>query len=120
MNVELQRIYKTSDSKNEFRVLVDRLWPRGISKEQANLNYWAKSIAPSNELRKWIHEDLNRWPDFEQKYISELKALSLEHFEFLNEVGENQTLVLLYGSKNESQNHAIILKGFLFENGLVS
>ena len=51
MIIELERIYDTSDTNNEFRVLVDRLWPRGISKEQANLNYWAKSIAPSNELR---------------------------------------------------------------------
>ena len=93
--------------------------PRGISKEKANLDYWAKSIAPSNELRQWIHEDLSRWDEFEQKYIAELKTLSLEHFDFLKQVREGETLVLLYGSKNTAQNHAIILNYFLVENGII-
>lgn len=119
MKIELQRVYEEPINSKGYRVLVDRLWPRGISKEKANLDFWAKSIAPSNQLRQWIHNNMARWTEFEIRYRKELESLSLEHFEFLNELNQEDTLILLYGSKNKLQNHAVVLKDFIIESQLV-
>ena len=73
MKILLKRIYEDSLSTDGYRVLVDRLWPRGITKERANLDEWDKDLAPSTDLRLWFHHDPNRWEEFSEKYLKELQ-----------------------------------------------
>ncbi len=76
MHIKLKRVYDTPESNDGQRVLVDRLWPRGLTKAKARIDVWMKSIAPSNDLRRWIHQDRERWPEFESRYFAELDANS--------------------------------------------
>ena len=91
---------------------MDRLWPRGISKEDAKLDDWLKPVAPSDELRKWIHQDRSRWGEFRRKYLSELK----EHREILRPLAEksrDEQITLVYSSNDEEHNNAVVLKQYL-------
>lgn len=111
MKISIQRIYDSEMSGHGHRILVDRLWPRGISKEEAALDGWWKDLAPSSDLRKWFGHDPGKWSEFREKYLHELsgnKELAKEH---LAEV--TGSLVLLYGAKDEKYNHARVLKEFL-------
>src|SRR6185437_16943038 len=97
--IQIKRIYEDFNENDGARILVDRLWPRGISKEKAHLFLWLKEIAPSNELRNWFHHDTSKWKEFEKKYIQELnkKPELLEQLKNLEKV--NTTITLLYGAK---------------------
>lgn len=107
--IKLKRIYEPYDENDGYRVLVDRLWPRGISKEKAHLDLWLKDIAPSTELRKWFNHDSKKWSEFKQKYQAELKD-NREFVERLEQVKEkHSTLCLLYGAKDEVHNEAIVI-----------
>lgn len=111
MKISMQRIYDSKTNEDNYRVLVDRLWPRGISKEEAALDDWWKDIAPSDDLRKWFGHKPSKWQKFREKYLLELngnKELAKKH---LAEVKGN--LVLLYGAKDEKYNHARVLQDFL-------
>lgn len=112
MKILTQRIYADKPLKG-YRVLVDRLWPRGIKKEKAMLDSWNKDIAPSDGLRKWFHHEEKNWPEFHRKYLAELrhnKAVTA----FLAEVLKQKSpLILLYGAKNEEQNQAVVLREYL-------
>jgi uncharacterized protein YeaO (DUF488 family) len=108
MAIELKRIYEEPTRSDGYRVLVDRLWPRGFTKEKAHIDEWAKEIAPSNELRKWFHADRTKWAEFKKKYLAELK----DHEEKLRELaarGEKGTVTLLYASTEAERNHAVVL-----------
>jgi len=89
---------------------VDKLWPRGISKEKAKLDLWLKDIAPSNELRKWYSHDISKWPEFKNKYLDELrnKKTMLKYIKDLER--ERGTLTLVYSAKDEEHNNALVLK----------
>ena len=107
--IKLKRIYDLYDSTDGYRVLVDRLWPRGISKQKAHLDLWFKELAPSTELRKWFGHDPRKWNQFEKKYRDELKdkkALvdQLRHLE-----DKHKNLTILYGAKDEKHNEAVVL-----------
>ncbi|MCC6598642.1 MAG: DUF488 family protein [Alphaproteobacteria bacterium] len=111
MQITIQRIYEDSQ-KSGYRALVDRLWPRGISKAKADLAGWWKDLAPSPDLRKWFDHDEDKWGEFRKKYLHELsqsKEMAREH---LADVSE-ETLILLYGAKSECNNHARVLKEYL-------
>lgn len=111
--IEVKRIYEKAGREDGFRILVDRLWPRGVSKERAHLDLWLKEIAPSSELRKWFAHDPQKWPEFRQRYIHELKQ-NKEAVEQLKEIVKSQKKVmLLFGTKNEEYNEAQIIKEFL-------
>jgi len=112
--IETRRIYESSRKSGEFRVLVDRLWPRGISKEDADLDEWAKDLTPSSELRKWFHRDRERWDEFRDAYLAELGDRSAEARELLENCGR-RALVLLYAAKDRERNHAEVLADFLRE-----
>lgn len=112
--IETRRIYESSRDGNEFRVLADRLWPRGVSKEDADLDGWAKDLAPSSELRKWFHRDPERWDEFRDAYLAELGNRSAEARELLEQCGQRE-LVLLYAVKDRERNHAGVLADFLRE-----
>ncbi|MBF0749560.1 hypothetical protein AXY37_06105 [Mammaliicoccus lentus] len=115
MSCDINRIYEDYD-KDNVRVLVDRVWPRGISKEKANLDHWIKEIAPSDSLRKWFGHDSEKFDSFKKKYKEELK--SGEQKEALDQLKDiykenNGNVVLLYGAKDEKHNQAVVLKEFL-------
>lgn len=112
MDIHIKRIYETAEPSDGKRILVDRLWSRGISKENAHLDLWLKEIAPSTELRKWFHaESLEHWSEFKQRYLKELEANSA--VEELQHIAVKHTVTLLYSAKDVENNHAIILKEYL-------
>ena len=110
---KIKRIYESSEKTDGFRVLVDRLWPRGVSKEQAHLDLWLKEIAPSDALRKWFHHDPARWTEFVAKYrkelggrkdlVQQIKKLEADHGE----------VTLLYSAHDPARNQAVALLQFL-------
>lgn len=110
--IEVKRIYDSSDQSNGLRILVDRIWPRGIKKEDANLDEWLKEVAPSSELRKWFGHDPERFEGFEEKYIEELQndQEKKSAFEKLCEKAKSNDITLLYAAKDEKHNQAVVLK----------
>ncbi len=112
-DIRIKRIYEAPSSGDGFRVLVDRLWPRGVSKEEARLDEWLKEIAPSSELRRWFDHDPEKFDEFRKRYEAEL-AEKEEAVELLESAAEEDgTLTLLYAAKDETHNHAVVLRDFL-------
>lgn len=111
--IKIKRAYQTTEAKDGFRILVDRLWPRGISKEKAKLDLWLKDIAPSNELRKWFAHDPKRWKEFQTKYKEELKDKKDLLKEIKDKEKEESTITLVYGAKDEEHNNAVVLRDLL-------
>lgn len=110
MDIQIKRIYESSVSDVGFRILVDRLWPRGISKEKIDL--WMKEIAPSDELRKWFDHDPKKWESFKKKYTRELEK-NEEQVKKIQEYAKKQPVVLLYAAADDLHNNAVVLKEFL-------
>lgn len=111
-NVAIKRIYEPTDVTDGFRILVDRLWPRGMKKENAGIDLWMKSVAPTDALRKWYHHDGCRWDEFRHKYVLELKDNPAVD-ELLSLIEEHKAVTLLYAAKDAEQNHALVLLEFL-------
>jgi uncharacterized protein YeaO (DUF488 family) len=111
--IKIKRIYKSSEENDGYRILVDRLWPRGVSKEKAQLDLWMKDIAPSNNLRKWFNHDPNRWNEFQNKYTEELKDKKDLLKQLKDLENDKSSITLLYGAKNEENNNAIVLRDTL-------
>jgi len=104
----VKRIYEEAAAKDGFRVLVDRLWPRGISKERAHLDLWLKEIAPSDDLRRWYHDSKN-WVEFKKRYKAELTTKRALIDQLKNLEKEHKQVTLLYSSKNIESNNATAL-----------
>ena len=113
-SISIKRIYDDATDKDGYRVLVDRLWPRGISKEEAKLDEWLQDIAPSTELRKWFDHQEERFSEFSKRYKAELDLKKTE-IEKLKAVAEKRPITLLYSAKNEEFNQAIVLRDYLTE-----
>lgn len=111
-SIRIKRIYEEAYDQDGHRILIDRLWPRGVSKEKAKLHDWKKEIAPSEKLRKWFDHDPDKFEEFSKKYKKELKNKS-EEINAVREIAKEHRVSLLYGAKDENHNHAIILKEFL-------
>jgi uncharacterized protein YeaO (DUF488 family) len=110
--IKTKRVYEDSSDEDGFRILTERLWPRGVSKERANLDRWMKGIAPSHDLRKWFDHDPDKWEEFKEKYRREL--FDSEHVEeLLDIIKENETITFVYASKDEEYNSTVLLKEFL-------
>jgi len=112
MKLNTKRVYESSSVDDGFRVLVDRLWPRGLSKEKAGIDLWMKEIAPSSELRKWYNHDPGKWKEFKKKYFRELNS----NKELLNPLIEKirgSDVTLLFSSKEERYNNAVALKEYI-------
>jgi uncharacterized protein YeaO (DUF488 family) len=110
---KVKRIYEAPERGDGFRVLVDRVWPRGVSKERAHLDLWLKDIAPSDALRKWFGHDPKRWAEFAAKYRKELKGKK-ELVQQLRQLeAEHGTITLLYSAHDEEHNQAVALSAFL-------
>jgi len=107
--IKLKRVYEKPTKNDGFRILVDRLWPRGLTKQKAEVDLWLKDIAPSTELRKWFGHDPENWKEFSSRYAKELEQKK-ELLNLIIEKGKVETVTLVYGAKDEKHNQAVILK----------
>jgi uncharacterized protein YeaO (DUF488 family) len=114
--IRIKRVYEEPSPKDGTRILVDRLWPRGLTKERAAVKLWVKEVAPSTELRKWFHHDPTRWAEFEARYRKELRKRE-DALELLRQNASRGTVTLLYGARDPERNQAVVLKRVLEEGG---
>lgn len=112
MKILIKRIYEPAAKSDGFRVLVDRLWPRGLSKENAKLDLWLPDIGPSTELRQWFKHDQERWDEFQRRYYAELKGKTELVAELMG-WAKNGMVTLLYSAKDEQHNQAVALRSYL-------
>ena len=112
MPIHLKRAYDDPEDSDGYRVLVDRIWPRGVSKEQLQLHRWMKEVAPSGELRNWFDHDPEKFEQFKERYYQELDADG-EPVRQLAEMAREQNLTLVYGAKDTEHNQAVVLKEYL-------
>jgi len=111
MSIQLKRIYESPAPTDGQRILVDRIWPRGITKEQANLDLWLKEIAPSTPLRKWFGHDPEKWEEFRAKYRAELE--SNPAIATLKALVRKSEVTLVYAAKDDKHNHVIVLREYM-------
>ncbi len=112
MPLRIKRIYEPADDGDGKRILVDRLWPRGISKNDGHIDAWLKDIAPSVELRRWFGHDPQKWDEFRRHYQDELEKNSKAVEELREQIGQS-TATLLYGARDTEHNNAVVLMDFL-------
>ncbi len=110
--IRIKRVYETPGKEDGTRILVDRLWPRGLSKEKAKVEFWLREIAPSNELRKWYGHDPAKWQEFKARYAQEMEDKGELIREILRNV-EKGTVTFLYGSTEQRLNNAVALKEYV-------
>jgi uncharacterized protein YeaO (DUF488 family) len=110
--VSIKRVYAEPESSDGTRILVDRLWPRGLTKEKAKVDIWLKDVAPSTGLRKWFAHDPAKWTEFQSRYMDELKSRG-EPLALLHEKAAGRHVTLLFGARDEEHNEAVVLKKLL-------
>ncbi len=110
--IQIKRVYDEIAESDGSRILVDRLWPRGLSKDKAKVEMWLKDIAPGDDLRKWFGHDPEKWNEFKRRYFEELKYKK-ELVGMIVEKSRSGTATLLYGAKDEKYNNAVALKEFI-------
>lgn len=110
--IKTKRVYEAPSKEDGVRVLVDRLWPRGMKKEAAHIKEWAKELAPTADLRTWFGHDPERWPEFQRKYRAELKK-NPAVAPFTEAHKDSKVITLVYGAKDEEHNQALVLQEFL-------
>jgi uncharacterized protein YeaO (DUF488 family) len=111
--LKVKRIYEAPAPADGYRVLVDRLWPRGLAKKTAHVDIWMKEIAPSHALRKWFGHDPERWAEFQRRYRAELRAMPQLLAQVKQLLKEHGTVTLLFGARDERRNQAVALRAFL-------
>jgi uncharacterized protein YeaO (DUF488 family) len=112
--LQMKRVYEPPDPGDGHRILVDRLWPRGLSKEKAAVDEWMKEIAPSTELRRWFAHDPEKWAEFQRRYRSELRAQD-ELVRRIASLGSRGPVTLVYGARDEEHNDAVVLAAVVRE-----
>jgi uncharacterized protein YeaO (DUF488 family) len=112
MNIKTKRVYEQPAKKDGERILVDRLWPRGLTKEKASVDLWLKEIAPSTELRKWFDHDREKWQRFRGRYETEIRQKE-DLIKVLKQKARKGTITLVYGARDQKHNEALVLKQFL-------
>lgn len=112
--IKTKRVYEPAEKTDGFRILVDRLWPRGLTKEATHIDLWMKEISPSTALRKWFHHDPGKWPEFSKHYRNELKQ-SDKLKELIDYVKKYKKVTFLYAAKDEKHNHALLLEKYIKE-----
>jgi uncharacterized protein YeaO (DUF488 family) len=110
--LKIKRAYTRPERSDGLRILVDRLWPRGITKRAAGINDWVKELAPTAELRKWFGHDPGLWPEFQKKYRAELKKNEAMN-PFIEKYEDSVLITLIYAGKDEAHTHAIVLREYL-------
>jgi uncharacterized protein YeaO (DUF488 family) len=111
-NIRIKRAYEEPDREDGTRILVDRLWPRGLTKEKARVDLWLKDVAPSTELRKWFAHDPGKWEEFRSRYLEELKR-NKEQLSLLRQEAAKGIVTLVYAAKDQQHNEAVILQRLL-------
>ncbi|MTI88928.1 MAG: DUF488 family protein [Balneolaceae bacterium] len=112
MNLKTKRVYKEASESDGYRILTERLWPRGVSKQRARLDRWMKGIAPTHDLRKWFGHDPDKWEEFKDRYRKELfgsKAVE----ELATIIQKEEMVTLVYASKDQQHNSTVVLKEFM-------
>jgi uncharacterized protein YeaO (DUF488 family) len=112
MNIKIKRAYEQPNKDDGVRILVDRLWPRGLTKDKASVDLWLKDIAPSTELRKWFAHDPDKWKRFHGRYETEIRHKP-DLIKVLKQKVSEGTITLVYGARDEKHNEAMVLKRFL-------
>jgi uncharacterized protein YeaO (DUF488 family) len=113
MAVKLKRVYEAPARSDGFRILIDRLWPRGLSKKEARVDLWLKSVAPSTELRRWFNHDADRWREFVKRYRAELRENKQGVGELREAIADRTSVTLVYGARDTEHNDAVALKQIL-------
>ncbi len=114
MVLRVKRVYEEPEEDDGERILVDRIWPRGLSKDKARLSDWRKELAPSNDLRKWFGHDRERWEEFKERYHAELEeAGKLEEVREISDMAEERNVTLIFGAKDAEYNNARALESFI-------
>jgi len=116
MAVPIKRVYVEPSKSDGIRILVDRLWPRGLTKEKAKVDVWLKDIAPTTELRKWFNHEPSKWPEFKKKYWAEISK-NTDALSVLEKHLANGKVTIVYGAKDEEHNDAVVIKQYLNEKG---
>lgn len=114
MRIQIKRAYEAPDAADGYRVLVDRLWPRGVKKELLGLDEWCKDVAPSTELRVWFAHDPAKFDEFRARYIAELENTDATS-ELLKRAKDSSALTLVYAAKDPAVNHALVLRDYLIK-----
>lgn len=111
MSLKLKRVYDPAEASDGFRVLVDRVWPRGLTKEKAHVDLWLKEVAPTTALRKWFGHDPAKWPEFQKRYRAELAAdpAAAALTELRSVIKKHRTVTLIYGAKDTEHNQAVVV-----------
>lgn len=116
MEIRTRRVYDEAADDDGFRVLVDRLWPRGVSKERARADLWLKDVAPSDDLRRWFHHESPRFAEFARRYRAELDDNAAVE-ELRDVVRQHDVVTLLYGARDATENQAVVLRDYLAGEG---
>ncbi|MEA3366312.1 MAG: DUF488 family protein [Candidatus Hydrogenedentes bacterium] len=114
MDIRIRRLYHEATKNDGYRVLVDRVWPRGVSKQDAHLDAWNRDVAPTDDLRKWFGHDPDKWDEFKKQYKNELSA-NWEAVAPLLEKAREKRVTLVFGAKDKEHNNAVVLREFLEE-----
>ncbi len=112
--IHVKRVYEPPEKEDGVRYLVERLWPRGVKKEDLKLDEWLKNVAPSTELRKWFNHDPSKWKDFQRRYRAELDE-NCDAWQSIIETARKQDVTLLFSSRDTEHNNVVALKAFLDE-----
>jgi uncharacterized protein YeaO (DUF488 family) len=114
MSITIKRAYEERSSKDGTRILVDRVWPRGVSKDELHIDGWYRELAPSTELRKWFGHDPERWHEFQKRYVAQLREPDLrERLQELAALAKRGKVTLVYGARDEEHNQAVVLRDYL-------
>ncbi len=111
--IKLKRVYEKPDKSDGFRVLVDRLWPRGFSKQRTKIDLWVKELAPSTELRKWFGHDPKKWDEFQKRYEKEIRSNPDKLAELVKIIKDHKIITLIFAASDEEMNNAVVLKKIL-------
>ncbi len=115
MRIAVKRVYESANEEDGLRVLVDRLWPRGLSKQHARIDRWLRGLAPSTKLRRWFNHDRTKWAEFKRRYFLELEG-QLSLIEAIRAEAVGGTVTLLFSAKDEAFNNAIAMREYLTES----
>ena len=115
IQIILKRVYETASSDDGVRILVDRLWPRGLSKDLAEIDLWLRDVAPSDELRRWFNHEPAKWDEFKVRYFAELTDSAAAHS--ILEEASRSSVTLLFAAKDEERNNAVALREYLVKPG---
>lgn len=115
MTILLKRAYEDASAEDGFRILVDRIWPRGVRKDFAHIDFWAKDVTPTTSLRKWFAHDPMKWEEFKRNYVAELESAHDAVTEFLHLLHQHDKVTFVYGAKDTKHTHALILQAYMQE-----